>query len=315
MDQEFIETDAGITFSLIHRDGSMVTVCVPTTARQDAPLLRMWLRNQRSARTQEAYAANIQRFYACIGKPLPEVTLSDLQDFAEQLSFLAPASQASMIAAVRSALSFCYHLGHIQRNVGAVFKLPRVEKKLAQRLLTEEQVAQMLTLETNQRNHAILMLLYGAGLRVSELSALTWSQVQKRGETGQITVRGKGGKTRSILLNVVVWREIVALRKREGSDADYVFQSRMSISGAGRPTARRLDISQIHNIVKLAAERAGIAGNVSPHWLRHAHASHALHRGAPLALVQETLGHESIETTGRYIYAQPDTSSGLYLPL
>jgi site-specific recombinase XerD len=315
MDQEFIETERGITFSVAHRDGPEVTVCVPTVARQDAPFLRMWLRNQRSARTQETYAANIQRFYTCVGKALPEVTLADLQDFAEQLSSLAPASQTCIIAAVRSALTFCYHLGYVQRNVGAALKLPRLEKKLAGRILTEEQVVQMLALEKDQRNHAILTLLYGAGLRVNELCELTWSQVQTRSEMGQITVRGKGGKTRSILLSQEIWQEITALRSSSPSNTNYIFLSRQSTSRVGKATGRRLDGSQIHRIVKAAAERAGISGNVSPHWLRHAHASHALQRGAPLTLVQETLGHESVETTGRYIYNRPNTSSALYLSL
>jgi integrase/recombinase XerD len=275
----------------------------------------MWLRNQRSARTQVAYAANIQRFYDSISKPLSEVTLADLQDFAEQLSSLAPASQTCMIAAVRSALSFCYHLGYVQRNVGAAFKLPRLERKLSQRILTEEQVAQMLLLETDQRNHALLMVLYGAGLRLHELCELTWSRVQARGETGQITVRGKGGKTRSILLSKELWREIMGLRSTTSSNTSYVFLSRQSASRTREATGRRLDESQIHRIVKTAAERAGIPGKVSPHWLRHAHASHALQRGAPLTLVQETLGHESVETTGRYVYNRPNTSSALYLSL
>ncbi|MBU4356156.1 MAG: tyrosine-type recombinase/integrase, partial [Proteobacteria bacterium] len=62
-----------------------------------------------------------------------------------------------------------------------------------------------------------------------------------------------------------------------------------------------------------AAIRAGIEGAVSPHWLRHAHASHALDRGAPIHLVQATLGHASVATTGKYLHARPDDSSARYL--
>ena len=62
-----------------------------------------------------------------------------------------------------------------------------------------------------------------------------------------------------------------------------------------------LDESQVHRIVKSAAERAGLPSEVSAHWLRHAHASHALDRGAPIHLVQATLGHASVSTTGRYL--------------
>jgi site-specific recombinase XerD len=73
--------------------------------------------------------------------------------------------------------------------------------------------------------------------------------------------------------------------------------------------------SGIWRIVKQAAQRAGIEVPVSPHWLRHAHASHALDRGAPIHLVQVTLGHASITTTGRYLHARPKESSSKFLPL
>ena len=68
-------------------------------------------------------------------------------------------------------------------------------------------------------------------------------------------------------------------------------------------------------IVRQAADRAGIELPVSPHWFRHAHASHALDRGAPIHLVQATLGHASITTTGRYLHARPNDSSSRFLPL
>jgi integrase/recombinase XerD len=74
-----------------------------------------------------------------------------------------------------------------------------------------------------------------------------------------------------------------------------------------------LDPSQVHRIVKAAAARAGLPAAVSAHWLRHAHASHALDRGAPIHLVQATLGHSSVATTGRYLHARPNDSSSRYL--
>ncbi len=75
---------------------------------------------------------------------------------------------------------------------------------------------------------------------------------------------------------------------------------------------------QVNRIVKAAAKRVpgleeAVADAVSPHWLRHAHASHAMDRGAPVHLVKETLGHANIATTGRYLHARPTDSSSLYL--
>jgi len=74
-----------------------------------------------------------------------------------------------------------------------------------------------------------------------------------------------------------------------------------------------LDESAVHRVVKAAAERAGLSAEVSAHWLRHAHASHSLNRGAPIHLVQQTLGHASAATTGRYLHARPTDSSARYL--
>jgi len=74
-----------------------------------------------------------------------------------------------------------------------------------------------------------------------------------------------------------------------------------------------LDPSAVHCVVKAAAKRVGLSAGVSAHWLRHAHVSHALDRGAPIHLVQSTLGHASMAITGRYLHARPNDSSARYL--
>jgi integrase/recombinase XerD len=96
----------------------------------------------------------------------------------------------------------------------------------------------------------------------------------------------------------------VSLRGDAGLE-DPVFRSRRG---------RHLDPSAVFRIVRHAAERAELeaGSNVSPHWLRHAHATHALERGAPIHLVQATLGHASVATTGRYLHARPTDSSARY---
>jgi integrase/recombinase XerD len=293
----------------------------------------LWLRGQRSERTQETYAASVERFYREVGRPLREITLTDLQDFAESLYDLAPASQATLLASLKSLLSFCTETRYLPYNIGAALKLPRLESKLARRILSEAQVHRMLALEAEKRNHVLLLLLYAAGLRAEELCDLRRRDLQENGDAGQITIAaGKGEKTRSILLQSSTWQELLTFCAESASEA-YVFPSRQSRSSAGRNTDRRLDPSQVYRIVEAAAIRAEIetytatiqrgkrAGEqvtrslVSPHWLRHAHASHALARGADLALVRDTLGHASIETTGRYAHARPNSSSALFLAL
>ena len=114
---------------------------------------------------------------------------------------------------------------------------------------------------------------------------------------------GKGEKTRHVLLSAETWRELVQLRGSAGED-DAVFESQKG--GC-------LSRVQVWNIVSQAADRAGIEKNVSPHWMRHAHASHALDRGAPVHLVKDTLGHASLATTSQYAHARPGDSSARYL--
>jgi integrase/recombinase XerD len=101
----------------------------------------------------------------------------------------------------------------------------------------------------------------------------------------------------------IVSRSLLSLRGDAGAN-DPVFAKR----DGGRLTERA-----VNKMVKAAAKRAGVNEAVSPHWLRHAHGSHAIERGASLPRVQQTLGHGNISTTSGYLHARPDDSSGLVL--
>jgi integrase/recombinase XerD len=271
-------------------------------ATHDAQLVALWLHGRPEA-TRRAYGADADRFRAFVGKPLASVTLGDVQGYADSLAGLAPATQARQLSAVKSLLAFGHRIGVLSVNVGAAVRVPKLRDRLAERILPEADVQRVIALEPDQRNRAMLRLLYAGGLRRSELVGLCWRDLVAREDAGQVTVFGKGAKTRTVLLPASVWRELVALRGAAGPDAP-VFRSRK-----GGP----LDPSQVLRIVQAAAARAGLEGNVSPHWLRHGHASHALDRGAPVHLVAATLGHASIATTGRYAHARPTDSSSRYL--
>lgn len=274
-------------------------------AETDEQLIALWLHG-RSKATQRAYRADVERFLAYVGKPVQGVKLGELQAFADSLEGLAPTSRARILSAVKSLLSFAERTGYTPLNIGAALRLPKLKNKLAERIVSEAAVQKMLALETNPRNHALLRLLYAAGLRVSEACGLCWRDLQERGDAGQITVFGKGGKTRAILLTAETWAELIALRGDAGAEMP-VFRSRKG--GAA------LDESQAWRIVKAAAKRAGLADSFSPHWLRHAHASHSIDRGAPISTVQSTLGHDSVATTSKYLHARPNDSSSRYLPI
>jgi integrase/recombinase XerD len=271
-------------------------------ADSDAHLIDLWLHG-RPTTTQHAYRGDVDRFLATVAKPLPAVTLGDLQAFADGLAGVAPTTQARRLSAVKSLLAFGHRLGYLAVDVGAALRLPRLRNRLAERILLEQTVQRILALEPDPRNRAMLRLAYAAGFRVSELVELRWRDLVARDDAGQATVFGKGGKTRTVLLSAATWAEVLALRGAAAAD-DPVFRSRKG--GA-------LDPSQVLRIVQAAAQRAGVEAKVSPHWLRHAHASHALDRGAPIHLVQTTLGHASVATTGRYLHARPTDSSSRYL--
>jgi len=275
----------------------------PAQAHGDDHLVDLWLHG-RSPGTQRAYAADVLAFRAHFGCTLPQVTLGDLQGFQDSLAPLATATQARKLSAVKSLLSFGHRTGYLVVNVGAAVRLPKIKDALAERILDMDAVLHMLALERNPRNKALLRLLYLGGLRISEACGLRVRDLQPNGDAGQITVFGKGGKTRVVLLKASMWTDLARLRGAIPDAA--VFRSR---EGGGA-----LDPSQVHRIVKIAAKRAGLSEAVSAHWLRHAHVSHALDRGAPVHLVQATVGHASLATTSRYAHARPNDSSSRYLP-
>ena len=289
---------------------------VPSQADDDEHLVQLWLHGK-SPNTQEAYRRDLSQFIDFADLPLREVRLGDLQRWADHLEErgLAAATRARKMATVKSLFSFGQKIGYLLYNVGAAISGPKVPNRLAERILPEEQLQRIIALETDLRNHALLRLFYVSAGRVSEVAILRWRSLQARlsdgrEERGQVTLQGKGEKVRSVLLTPSTWKVLQALQRSEeeqgfGSSDDPVFRSQVTDGPLSR--------SQLWKIVRKAARAAGVTENVSPHWFRHAHASHALDRGAPAHLVQQTLGHESLATTSRYTHARPDDSSGSYL--
>ena len=273
-------------------------------AHSDATLLQLWLHG-RPAGTQSAYRRDAGAFLERLGaRTLPTATIGDVQGFADGLTHLKPASQARKLAAIKSLFAFAHRLGYLQFDVARPLRLPRVKDDLAARIVSEAELARMLSAEPSPRNHAMLRLLYGAGLRVSELCGLRWRDLSAAKPGGQATVFGKGGKTRAVLIQPKLWKILGALRGTAGVD-DPVFRS-----AKGGALVR----SQVHRVVKAAAARAGLPAALSAHWLRHAHASHALDHGAPVHVLQASLGHASLATTTRYTHARPGDGSARYLP-
>ena len=285
-------------------DTSVQAEGVETDGAADGELIAAWLHG-RPPSTRETYGRVASAFLRFVRKSFADVELEDLQRYASSIEHQAPATRARKLATLRSLLTFAAEEGHVERNVARTMKPPRSRDDLAQRILSEGEVTRMVYLSEGVER-TVVRLLYAAGLRVSELCGLRASDLTDRGDEGiQMTVFGKGEKTREV---IVCGEAADELRSIAGDRSRSECSSQEhSIFGMSR--------QQVWRLVRDAAERAGIRKAVSPHWLRHAHASHALDRGAPVHLVQTTLGHASLATTTRYAHARPDESSGRYLAL
>jgi integrase/recombinase XerD len=199
-------------------------------------------------------------------------------------------------------------LGYTRFNAGARIKVrsegPHRGAAIAKRIISEVEVGLLIRAAGSKRDRLLLETLYAGGLRVSEVVALTWADVLPRDDRIQLSVTGKGGFVRQVLLPDIVSKSLLSFRGDAGAN-DPVFPSRKA--------GGRLSERAVFGIMKRTAIKAGVNPALSPHWLRHAHGSHAIDRGASLPEVQATLGHGNISTTSGYLHARPDSSSGLRL--
>lgn len=283
-------------------------------------LIQLWV-HDKPASTQNCYlryATEFTAFLAGVSKAIAHTTVEDLMEFSEHLhqKGLAAPTIKTYMAAVKSLLSFAYKTGYIPFNPGASIKLKKVDQRLYEKVLTQSDIALMIRLTERAeyryksqqlRDLLILKLLYVAGLRVSELVNLKWRDFTERNLSGQVSVVGKGNKSRHVLLPEYLWQELMDYRKDAPKDA-YVFPSR---KGKGMKPLQRQNVDPI---IKDAALRAGLTEKVSCHWLRHSHATHNAERGTPVPLIQQTMGHVDISTTAGYIHIRPGDSSALHLP-
>jgi integrase/recombinase XerD len=270
----------------------------------DEMLIRMWLHG-RPENTVIAYRRDAAQFLAHAAKPLAAVELVDLQAWAASMAAASPKSRARRLAAAKSLIAFAHGMGYLPLDVGRALRLEKPTATSAERILTEAEVNRIIGAEPAQHGRVLLRLLYTCGLRASEAAAIRRRDLTPRGRAGgELRVLGKGSKLRTLVLPPALWREIEALSGALRPDAPVI----------PRPDGRPLDRQAVHRIVKRAARRAGLSRAVSAHWLRHSHASHALDHGAPVHVVQKSMGHASLTTTTGYLHVKPGDSSAKYLP-
>jgi site-specific recombinase XerD len=292
-----------------------IVAATGTRASTDEQLLKSWLASLGSPHTRLNFETTARRFLAELpAGGIRAAKVEDVRDALEAVSRgLSDATARQYVLRIKSLLGYAQKLGYTRFNAGVTIKVRSDARsrraKLAKRIITPTQVSLLIRAARTKRDRVLLQVGYAGGLRVSELVSLTWSDVLEREEGRvQLSVTGKGGVVRQVLLPAIVSRALLALRGDAGAN-DPLFPSR---EGGGQLTVRA-----VRGMVKRAAARAGIdeetASRISPHWLRHAHASHAIDGGASLPEVQETLGHGNIATTSGYLHARPGSSSGLRL--
>src|SRR5215211_8509603 len=145
---------------------------IPTQADSDRELIGMWVARSASPHTRRNYRRQAARFLAFVSRPLALVRLGDVQAYLDSLQAAAPATRANATAALKSLFSFAQEIGYLRFNLGKVLKAPPVKNTLAERILGEADTLLMIRLEPKARNRALLTLLYGAGLRISEVTGL-----------------------------------------------------------------------------------------------------------------------------------------------
>lgn len=276
---------------------------IVTGADHDGKLIELFVNTKRSANTRTQYSHSVSMLLGVVAKPLQAMTLGDAVAYHAWLKerYSSAHSIKLHINVAKALFAFGLKINYLRTNVFAVIKTDATPEVTHKRILTEEQVLKLIDAPKRQRDKVLLRLIYAAGLRVGEVCGLVWSDLLP---SGVLHIRqGKGQKERFVTLSDGMIEKLTALRGDAGA-GDCMFLSQKG---------GKLDESQVHRIVKSAAQLAGIDSDASAHWLRHSHASHALDRGASLVTVRDTLGHASIATTNKYLHSKRKDSSALHL--
>ena len=277
----------------------------------DTSLLReyhTWLRLERgySPNTVEAYEMDLGKLreYATEhGIDFVHMEFEQLEAFIFETfkTIRSEATQARVLAGIHSFYRFLLYKDYIDQDPSELLEGPRKAKHLPTVLSLEEVNAMMaaIDLSSNEghRNRAMMEMLYGSGLRVSELVNLRLSRIYLNEH--YMLIEGKGSKQRLVPLSPVAeewfgyWMQERSTWPVKPESKDIAFVNRY-----GRPLTRAM----VFTIVRRLCETAGITKTVSPHTLRHSFATHLLQNGADLRVIQQLLGHEDLATTEIYTH-------------
>ena len=269
------------------------------------------LERRLSAHTLRNYKGALQKFAHWLGKDSNENKLNQVDRqiarsyLIEAQNSLSRRTLANQVSALRCFYQFCQTRGWTNSNPFKNLSLPKAEKPLP-KFLTEKQARALMsapTLVHQDSNHAdflamrdgiILELMYGAGLRVSEVVCLNHEHLDL--PSGIIRVKGKGNKERTCPIVAITTSKLAQFRNSYSKDASLNAPVFTNQSG------KRLSTRWVQLFLKKCLKVASLPQDFTPHKLRHSFATHLLDNGADLRAVQELLGHASLSTTQVYTH-------------
>jgi len=296
--------------------------------RRDAPrvvvedyLAHLAVERGVAANTLAAYGRDLRRYLHHLGSVnrLGDVTEAQVAGFLAALREgdadhppLSASSAARAVVAVRGLHRFAARDGLVAADVARAVRPPAPPRRLPKAISVDDverllEAAGFDGTPLALRDRALLEVLYGTGARISEAVGLDVDDLLER---DAVVLRGKGGKERVVP---------VGSYARKAVD-DYLVRARPALAAGGRGTPRlflnarggALSRQSAWTILRVAAERAGLATEISPHTLRHSYATHLLDGGADVRVVQELLGHASVSTTQVYTLVTVDRLREVY---
>ena len=282
-------------------------------ATDEGHLVNLWLAG-RPASTLAVYRPVAEEFLRTLqDRPggLRVVTVAEVVRWVEGLAG-EPATRARKVATIKSLLTFSWRTGYVLHNVGRAIQCVKVPSKLHTRFV-EEPAIKALFAAASGRDRVFLRLMYYSGARLKELCMLTWRDVA---QPGRVSLLGKGSKTRTVVVPLKVLDEVLVLKPRGAAPSDPVFCSKRDPrEPLGVRDAREIVYSARDKVLDDPTSKGLVPENMSPHFIRHTHSVHAIDGGAPLHVLQHSLGHASLSTTSVYLHVRPNEGSATYLKL
>ncbi len=258
-----------------------------------------------SQNTVASYVSDVRKFFEGFPSGPVDVSSEDIESYLSSCDGLSKRSQARVLSSLRSFFNWMILEDYIKDNPCDKVDSPKLGVYLPD-VLSEEEITSIIeSVDTSTwqglRDRAILEILYGCGLRVSEAVGLKISCLYF--DEGFIRIIGKGNKERLVPVGEMAMDAVMAYMERRPEPADDASSDLLFLNRFGRSLSRQ----SMFKMIKAQALIADIRKEISPHTFCHSFATHLVERGADLRLVQEMLGHESITTTEIYTHVDSTT--------